>query len=59
MLEIMELLLMGGFICLMLSIVASIVKKELMEITKIIAYTVFAALILYIILKILITIFRV
>ncbi|RLE86412.1 MAG: hypothetical protein DRN04_19540 [Thermoprotei archaeon] len=59
MLEVMELLLMGEFMCLMLSIIASIVKKELMKITKIFAYVVFATLILYVLLKILITIFRI
>jgi len=59
MLEVMELLLMGEFMCLMLSIIASIVKKELMKITKIFAYVAFATLILYVLLKILITIFRI
>ncbi len=59
MLEVMELLLMGEFMCLMLSIIASIVKKELMKITKILAYVAFATLVLYVLLKILITIFRI
>ncbi|RLG76475.1 MAG: hypothetical protein DRO23_00585 [Thermoprotei archaeon] len=59
MLEAMELLLMGEFMCLMLSIIASIVKKELMKITKIFAYVAFATLVLYVLLKILITIFRI
>lgn len=59
MLEIMEFLLMGEFICLIVSIVASIVKKEFMKITKIFAYVAFVTLVLYVLLKILITIFRV